>query len=135
MTHSLSFDSVHDYAGEAAISVPVALRFAGEIVRVDAFVDTGATFCVFKREHAASLAIDVESGTSLRVGTVTGSFDAYGHTVTLETLGYLFESIIYFAAHDGLPYNVLGRRGWLDRIRLGLVEYESRLFLSRYGEP
>ena len=28
----------------------------------------------------------------------------------------------------------LGRRGWLDQVRLGIVEYESKLYLSRYGE-
>ena len=110
----------------------MTLSSGGEEIRADAFVDTGATNCIFGREIAASLGLDLEAGTRLRIGTVTGGFDAYGHTVTLETLGYSFEVTIYFASHEGLPRNVLGRRGWLDQVRLGLVEHDGRLYLSRY---
>jgi len=70
----------------------------------------------------------------LRFSTAMGSFDAYGHTVTVETLGYSFNVTVYFAAHESFTRNVLGRRGWLDQLRLGLVEYESKLYLSRYDE-
>jgi voltage-gated potassium channel Kch len=70
----------------------------------------------------------------LRFSTAMNSFDAYGHTVTLETLGYSFDVTVYFAAEESFTRNVLGRRGWLDQVRLGLVEYESKLYLSRYNE-
>lgn len=76
--------------------------------------------------------LEVETGEPLRLSTVTGSFDAYGHALTLETLGYSFDVTVYFAAHEAFTRNVLGRRGWLDQVRLGLVEYEGKLFLSRY---
>ena len=58
----------------------------------------------------------------------------YGHELTLETLGYSCDVTVYFAAHESFTRNVLGRRGWLDQVRLGIVEYESKLYLSRYGE-
>jgi len=76
----------------------------------------------------------VESGNLTRFKTVMGSFDAYGHALTLETLGYSFDVTVYFAAHESFTRNVLGRSGWLDQVRLGIVEYESKLYLSRYGE-
>jgi hypothetical protein len=97
-------------------------------------LDTGAAFCVFKRELASAMGIDVETGTPLRLSTVTGSFDAYGHMLTLETLDYSFDVTVYFAANESFTRNVLGRRGWLDQVRLGLVEYKSKLYLSRYDE-
>ena len=134
MTHHLSFAVTHDYSAGEAIRLPVTLRAGGEEVRADAFVDTGATYCVFRREVAAALGIDMEAGAPLRVGTVTGGFDAYGHTLTLETLGYSFDVTVYFAAHEGLPRNVLGRRGWLDQVRLGLVDHDGRLYLSGYED-
>jgi len=28
----------------------------------------------------------------------------------------------------------LGRIGWLDRVKLGLIEQEGKLFLSRYNK-
>lgn len=130
MSHQLTFTSIHNYGTEAVI-VPVELEFADKLVRTDAFVDTGATFCVFKRELATALDIDVESGTSLRFSTVTGAFQAYGHIVTLKTFGYSFDVMVYFSALEAFARNVLGRRGWLDQVQLGLVEYESTLYLNR----
>ena len=132
MNHQLTFASVYNYGTEALI-VPVELEFADKVVRTDAYIDTGATFCVFKRELATALDIDVESGTPLRFSTVTGGFDAYGHIVTVKTFSYSFDVMIYFAAFEAFTRNVLGRRGWLDQVQLGLVEYESILYLNRYG--
>lgn len=68
------------------------------------------------------------------IATPTGhSFQAYGHTLSLTTLGLTFdEAIVYFA--EGLRRNVLGRRGWLDQVRLGLVDYDRTLYLSRYDD-
>jgi len=133
VTNQLSFASVYDY-GADAILLPVTLRVGSEIVRVDAYLDTGSTFCVFKRELAAALGLVLESGTPLGISTVTGAFMTFGHALTVETLGYTFDSTIYFASHEGLPRNVLGRRGWLDLVRLGLIQYEGKLYISRYDE-
>jgi aspartyl protease len=133
VTHQLTFASAHDY-GTDAIIIPVILRLGNAASRTDAYLDTGATFCVFKSSLAEPLGLEVETGEPLRLSTVTGSFDAYGHRLTLETLGYSFDVTVYFAAHEGFTRNVLGRRGWLDHVRLGLVEYESKLYLSRYTE-
>jgi hypothetical protein len=29
--------------------------------------------------------------------------------------------------------NVLGRIGWLDRVRLGLIDYDRAVYVSGYG--
>ena len=133
MTYDLSFNVLHDYSGATAIRIPVTLRSGSDETTFNAYVDTGSSFCVFRRGHAETLGLDVESGTLLRIDTVTGVFDTYGHMLTLETLGYSFDVTVYFAAHESFTRNVLGRRGWLDQVRLGIVEYESKLYLSRYG--
>ena len=61
-------------------------------------------------------------------------FKAYGHEVSIRVLGIEFSSILYFFADDAIKKNVLGRRGWLDRVRIGIVDYESTLYLSPYNE-
>ncbi len=43
-----------------------------------------------------------------------------------------FDSYIFFYENENQKPNVLGRFGWLDRIYLGLADYEGKLFLSRY---
>lgn len=133
MSYQLTFDSLYNYPTDA-ILLPVTLRSGERIARADAYLDTGATFCVFKRELGQALGLEVEAGHRLRLSTLTGSFDAFGHMLTLETLGYSFDGTIFFAAHESFARNVLGRRGWLDQVRLGIIEYESKLYLSRYSE-
>ena len=133
MKRSLNFDIVHDYSAADGINVSVTLRHGQDRVSFDADIDAGSTFCIFNRGHAEGLGLDVESGDPTRFRTVTGSFDAYGHMLTLETLGYSFDVTVYFAAHESYKRNVLGRRGWLDQVQFGLIAYESKLYLSRYA--
>lgn len=132
--YRLSFAVEHDYSLSEAITLPVLLRAADEEVRAEAYLDTGSTFCVFRRQLAEMLGMDVESGERVRLSAATGAFTTYGHSLILEAFGLAFETTIYFAEHEDFARNVLGRRGWLDRLRIGLVEYEGRLYVSRYDE-
>jgi hypothetical protein len=134
VSHSLNFEVQHDYSSAESISIPVTLRHGPDKVSFDADLDTGSTFCIFNRGHGETLGLNVESGNPTRFQTVTGSFDAYGHTVTLETLGYSFDVTVYFAAHEGFQRNVLGRHGWFDQVCLGVIECQSKLYLSQYDE-
>jgi hypothetical protein len=45
-----------------------------------------------------------------------------------------WQATVYFIAEEGIKRNILGRTGWLDRVKLGLIEYEGKLFLSPYSE-
>ena len=77
----------------------------------------------------------MESGTLEHLSTVTGTFVAYGHEITLDVLGLATTTTVYFAADENFRRNVLGRQGWLDRVRLGLIDYEGKLLLSDYNDP
>lgn len=134
MAHTLTFKIVHDYSAADAITVPVTLRRSSAAVDFHAYVDTGSTFCIFQRAHGEMLGLDVEAGSVLHVSTVTGEFTAYGHPLTLETLGYSLDVTVYFAAHYSFTRDVLGRHGWLDQVRIGIIEYEGHLYVSRYDE-
>lgn len=135
MPHELTFSVLHDYGtSNEGITVPVTLSSGDESVEFTAHVDTGATFCVFKRAYSEMLGLDTEAGLPVRIGTVTGSFDAYGHMLTLTTLGYSFDVIVYFAKEESFTRNVLGRRGWFNQVRVGIIEYENKLYLNRYDE-
>ncbi len=81
------------------------------------------------------LGFDIERGIPQRIGSVRGSFLAYGHEAPLIVLDIEIIATVYFAAEENFPINVLGRVGWLNRVRLGLVDYESRLYLSDYNDP
>jgi hypothetical protein len=132
MAWQLLFDELHQYdAGEPGITLPVFLRLGSEQVTVTAKLDTGASHCIFERIYADALGVDLESGQRLRVGTAVGSFVTYGHTVTLTVKEYDFEVVAYFAEDYAINRNVLGSNGFLNRLRLGLLDYEGKLLLSR----
>ncbi len=58
----LDFDQYHAYDSREGITIPVVLKSGAETVDLVASVDTGATFCLFQREHGELLGLDVEAG-------------------------------------------------------------------------
>lgn len=74
---------------------------------------------------ARRLGFSIESGLLQPISTVTGRFITYGHQITLSVAGFEFDSMIYFAVDPSVTRNVLGRHGWLDRVVLGIVDYEA----------
>ena len=57
----------------------------------------------------------------------------YLHEVNLSVAGLECSAFVGFAEDTGFRRNVLGRRGFLEQITLGLVDYEGQLYLSYYG--
>lgn len=110
--------------------MPVSLNLGQERVQIDAAVDTGASFCLFARSAAESLRIDVESGFSQLFTTANGRIEAFGHTVHMTVLGIDVEALVFFFADANIKKNLLGRRGWLDRVLFGLDEYQQLVYLS-----
>lgn len=99
----------------------------------DAEIDTGSTLCVFERRIGEILGIDIEIGKPMNITTATGTFRAFGHDVTLIAEGFEFDSEVYFNEDDSFRRNILGRHGWLDRVIVGINDYEGKLYLSQNG--
>jgi hypothetical protein len=132
--YQLSFPVRHQYSeGSQGITVEVLLRSNDLELRIPAKVDTGAEFCVFSRDIAEALDIVVEAGQLQEMRTLTGVFDTYGHEMSYSTLGHDFTGTLYFAADQEFSRNVLGRRGWLDRLRIGIIDYDRSLLIADYN--
>lgn len=133
--YHFDFEKLVEYdEGENGITVNTTLKFSNEFVSFPAKVDTGSTFCIFERKHGEQLGLEIENGLFQRVGTATGVFIVYGFRVLLEVEGFQFDSLVYFAQDENFRRNVLGRHGWLELVKIGLVDYEGKLYLSRYLE-
>ncbi len=131
--YNLNFEKLSFYdAGEIGISVEVEIRFGDRSASFEAKIDTGATACIFERKYAEEIGIEIETGDSMRFSSATDSFLTHGHFVTLIVEGFEFYSYVFFAADGNFKRNVLGRTGWLDRMRIGLIDYDGKLYLSRY---
>lgn len=133
MAEIIEFDITHHYdLRETGIPLKVRIAYSGLTEEFTAKIDTGSTYCIFRRLHGEVLGIEIENGIPIEIGTATGSFRAFGHELTLSVLGIETVSTVYFAESDYFDRNVLGRIGWLDRVKLGLIEQEGKLFLSEY---
>ena len=133
MAETVEFDLVHEYSlYKIGITVDATLQNGDYSVDIDARIDTGSTYCIFERHYGERLDLNIESGNPTEIGTATGSFHAFGHELTLTVLGIETVSTVYFAESEYFDRNVLGRVGWLDRVKLGLIEQEGKLFLSEY---
>lgn len=133
MKYDLSFEKLVNYdTGRAGISINIELQLGVNSVIVKAKVDTGSTHCIFERIHGEKLGFDVEAGEPQWVGTSVGSFLTFGHWVTLITENFSFDSMVFFAKDETINRNVLGRHGWLDRMIVGINDYDGKLYLSRY---
>jgi hypothetical protein len=131
--YQIAFTTVHAYGSEReGISVPVELKVGDNSVRLAARIDTGATFCIFRKELADVLGLDPATATVKRFRTANSSFEASGHEVEITVLGVTTFSTVYFFADASINKNVLGRVGWLDRVRLGLVDHETTMYLAPY---
>lgn len=133
MVESIEFELTHEYS-LSDVGIKVAIQFQnGDFVVNDlARVDTGSSYCIFQRFLGEGLDFEIETGILVMIGTATGSFRAFGHELILTVLGLEFVSTVYFAESEYFDRNVLGRTGFLDRVKFGLIEPESKLYLSRY---
>src|SRR5579864_8662050 len=135
MNHTLRFAAQYSYDSTlAGITVDVQLGARAGSVRLLAKIDTGASDCLFQRRFAEALGLEVEAGERRGFSTVAGRFETYGHEVSIRVLDIEFTSFVYFFTDTAIRRNVLGRRGWLDRVRIGIVDYESTLYLSPHSE-
>ena len=129
--HSLAFTQVHAYANNGnGVAVPILPRSGANKVRLVASVDTGASFCLFAGELAEKLGLDLTSGERKRFRTANSSLETFGHEIEIGTMGVVTYSMVYFFADPSIIKNVLGRAGWLDRVRLALIHHDNTIYLA-----
>jgi hypothetical protein len=135
MPFQLSFSRRELYSSlSTGINLETTLRFGELFINCDAKVDTGAEVCLFQRAIGEALEIPIEKGVEKRLETLTGVLTAYGHEIVLEVLGLQIQTVVYFAVSGDVRRNLLGRQGWLQLIRLGIVDYDGELYLGLYDE-
>src|SRR5215210_9174445 len=115
---------------EIGIVIPCRLERNGIVVNFGAKVDPGSEYCLFRREVADNLQIEVEDGVPVRLGTLAGSLTGFAHTVVISTFELEFESTVLFNPAYGTNRNILGRIGWLNNLHLGLTMDDEMIYLG-----
>jgi hypothetical protein len=114
---------------EVIISLGTTLPVAAEVK-----LDTGSSLCVFQRHYGELLGLEIENGEPEVIRTATGKFIAYGHEITLTIANLEWNATVYFAKDESFPVSVVGRVGFLDRLKIGLIDYQQLLYLNSVSE-
>ena len=132
---SLDFEKLILFdAGKNGVSVDTTLKLSENEISFQSKIDTGSSFCIFERKHGEALDLEIEEGMFQNVGTATGIFKVFGFRLTLEVESFQFDSLVYFAENENFNRNILGRHGFLELVKLGLIDYEGKLYLSPYSK-
>ena len=115
---------------DVGISIPCSLRRNEITVDFKAKVDPGSEYCLFRREVADELNIEVEDGLPVRLGTLAGSLIGFAHTVVINTFELEFESTVLFNPAYGTNRDILGRIGWLNNLHFGLTMDDEMIYLG-----
>lgn len=90
--------------------IPLGLGFEGKWQRVEAYVDSGAFYSVFKVGFAAALGIEWQKGEKVYVQVGDGGLiPVYLHAVDLQLRQQRFSGQVGFSDHLGVSFNLIGR--------------------------
>ncbi|MCI0389803.1 MAG: hypothetical protein MOB07_13725 [Acidobacteria bacterium] len=133
MATQLTFAEEYRYPDDpSGITIPVLLTYGQRTVAATAKVDTGGGVCLFSHEIGLKLNIPIEQGVPTVLDSLGGPIEAFAHEVTFQTCSLVFRNLVYFAKYPGLPRNVLGRQGWLQKLRMAVIDYDNLLYLNTY---
>ena len=117
------------------LCTPITLSVAGREIEADAHLDTGATYSVIPREVGERLGLDVEAGEPTSIRTGGGPMPAFLHYTNLTIDELFFEDVpICVAKYPEFHRILLGRGGWLQKVRLNLLVYEDSLYLNLHDQ-
>jgi predicted aspartyl protease len=134
MAHQIDFSQLAEYdAGQTGISIEASIQLNDEPINFLAKIDTGSTNCIFTRQAGEKIGLKIEDGLEKWIGTATGKFLTYEHEVTLSVLGFHFDILACFADNESFDKNILGRYGFLMQVKIALIDYEGKIYLSQYA--
>ncbi len=120
---------------QLGLRLPIALSITGQEMEAEAYLDTGAACCVVPRWVGEQLELDIEAGEATNLGTGAGPMPCFLHYATLTSGELSFEDVpVCVAKYRGFDRILLGRAGWLQKVRLNLVVYEDSLYLSLHDQ-
>lgn len=119
--------------GKFAPIIPIRLEGKSGWVTFDAYVDSGATYSIFKPEMAEILGIELDKGEKQYVTVGDGSLiTVYLHKVKVDLAGKIFEATIGFSKQLGIGFNILGRKDIFGSFVITFNEREKYVEFSGY---
>jgi hypothetical protein len=130
---TIDFDKAvgYRYSLSGKLAPIVAMRLSNEkenSVDVQAYVDTGAEFSLFRADYLNPLGLNLLDGDAEEVSTLVASFPIYRHIVRISLFDELrFNLRVGFS--DLIRRDLLGR-DILDKVHFAMREHHRQMFFK-----
>jgi hypothetical protein len=122
-------------AGRRSPLIPLGLGYQDRWQRVQAYVDSGAFYSVFKTDFALALGLEWHHGDRVYVQVGYGGFiPVYLHRVELQLRQYRFSGHIGFSDHLGVRFNLIGRVPLFEEFVICFDDRQGIVRLDPYPE-
>jgi len=120
----MKFD-YHYFEGKFLPVVPIKLKGKKEWVEFIAFVDTGASYCLFKADVAELLGLKLEDGEKTEMVLGDGKIIVvYLHKINVNVADKEFPAYVGFSKELGINFNIIGRRSIFEQFIVCFNETE-----------
>jgi len=117
------------------ISLQLKGKGTKDWITFDAFIDSGASYSIFKAEIGDILELEVEKGEKTFITVGDGSrIIIYVHRLEIQIGDEEFEAGIGFSKQLGIGFNIIGRKGIFERFIICFNEKEKVGEFYRTGE-
>lgn len=128
--HSLKFD--YTRIGDHYFPlIDVELISPKNSVITKAYVDSGATYSIYKREIADILDIDFKKGQKMYPFGIGGHICAYLHLIKIRVETTEFECDVLFSEELLIKFNIVGRKGFFDRFKVCFDDKQKMIELVK----
>lgn len=106
--------------------VPIRIKGKSDTIELLAFIDTGASYCIFKADVAEILGLDFEKGEKTEM--ILGDGDpitVYLHKVLVTIADKELTAIIGFSQELKISFNIIGRKDIFEHFVVCFNEKEK----------
>ena len=118
--------------GQGFPVIQVTLHARSKEITVQALVDSGASFSVFRPEIAEYLGIQIERGKQVYLTGIGGRILGYMHKVSATAGEKTFRCKIVFSKEFTVSFNLLGRDNFFMPFVVSFFEREKKTVLAAY---
>jgi len=110
--------------------IKVKIKYREKEIRLNALVDSGASFSVFRPEIANYLGIPLEKGKPIYLTGLGGRILGYLHIIPVKVDGEEFKCKVVFSKELTISFNLLGRDNFFLPFLISFSEKSRKVVLE-----
>lgn len=116
--------------------ITLGLKYNENWYPVDAYVDSGAIYSIFRQTVGERMDIEIDKGKLIysQVGD-SGSIPVYLHEIEMQLGPRIFKATIGFSEKLGIGFNILGRSDVFDKFIICFDDMKNYVTFTYFDTP